>query len=297
MRIDYQALKRFCLSDMESFQSFGDVFNTPDGMFIYKNNDSPVLAVAHLDTVLELRHFYVNTISKDDYIFNAQLDDRLGAYIICDLLPSLGLKHDLLLTEGEEIGRSTAYHFQPSKQYNWAFSFDRKGEDVVTYQYDDKSWVKTIEQSGFKMGNGSFSDIAFLDDLGVKCMNIGTGYHGEHSDLCYARMSELKRQINRFIGFYNTNKDTRFPHVESKGYYKARNTRVESRFGDAWDDGDYTDDLYCKMCGLRIGRHQITDNFWVCDTCFPDIELCQACDSIVFAYQLKDGLCPDCLDY
>src|SRR5688572_4953131 len=157
-------------------------------MYIYQNNNSRILGVAHLDTVLSMNHFYRLKVNQDQIVLNAQLDDRLGAYTLLHLLPSMGLKYDLLLTEGEEMGLSTAAHFKTDKQYNWMFSFDRKGTDVVMYQYESKPLTAALESSKFKIGIGSFSDIAFLDHLGCKGFNVGTGYHGEHSTMCYANM-------------------------------------------------------------------------------------------------------------
>ena len=46
-------------------------------------------------------------------VHSGALDDRLGAYIILDLLPKLGINVDVLLTVGEEQGRSTANFFAP----------------------------------------------------------------------------------------------------------------------------------------------------------------------------------------
>ena len=231
MKINYETLKNICLSPIESFKTLGDVVETKDGIYIYKSRpDSKILAVAHLDTVLSINHFH--KIEGEDIVFNAQLDDRLGVYTLLDLLPGMGVKFDLLLTEGEETGQSTAAYFEGDKKYNWMFSFDRHGEDVVLYQYDDKDSRSLLQESGFKPSLGSFSDIAFLGHLGIKGFNFGTGYEGEHSAMCYANINALKRQAKRFVHFYNANKNTKLNHVNSpvySGYYSHR---------------EY-DDLYC----------------------------------------------------
>src|SRR4030042_4708755 len=176
MKLDYNTMKVRCLADIKAFKALGNVEQTQSGMYIYSDRKSDILAVCHLDTVLSLKHFYINHIGDDDIIFNAQLDDRLGAYVILDLLPKLGLNYDILLTEGEESGQSTAQYFDTIKAYKWAFSFERHGEDAVLYQYHGKDWENALKASGFKIGVGSFYDIAFLEHLGVKCVNIGTGY-------------------------------------------------------------------------------------------------------------------------
>lgn len=292
---NYDLLKQVCLSPIDGFCHLGTVTETRDGIHIYQNNDSPVLAVAHLDSVLDLEHFYVNRINGDDLIFNAQLDDRLGAYTILDVLPKLGINCDVLLTEGEEQGRSTAAHFKAGKSYNWAFSFDRKGEDVVTYQYNGKDWEDALKASKFRVGVGSFSDIAFLGHLGIKCVNIGTGYHGEHDDLCYASANQLERQVKRFEHFYNVNKNVKYPHKETKGGFWGRFGSFGSSRTAVVEYTDY-DGLMCALCHGRTGTQQFENNTWLCAKCWADAEQCTVCEEINYSYDLIDGICYDCIE-
>lgn len=290
MNINYNILKMICNTSISRFESAGQVTQTPDGIYIHKDNNASILGVAHLDTVLDLSHFYVNRINGDDIVLNAQLDDRLGVYTLLSLLPSMGLTFDVLLTEGEEMGRSTAAHFQTDKQYNWIFSFDRRGEGVVLYQYNGKQWESALKRSQFKIDMGSFSDISSMDHMGVKCVNVGTGYHGEHNDLCYASMNELKRQVTRFAHFYHANKDTRFEHT-----YTPLQSRFKSLGSRPWDDDEW-DGLMCCLCKGKTGTMQILDDSWVCGKCWNDVELCTVCNSVQYNYDLTDGICIDCLD-
>lgn len=287
MKVNYRTLEWICKAKIESFESIGTVTDTQDGIHIFKDNNASVLGVAHLDSVLDLNHFYVNYINGDDIVLNAQLDDRLGVYTLLSMLPSLGLNFDVLLTEGEESGRSTARWFKPEKSYNWVFSFDRRGEGVVLYQYSGREWEQALKHSQFRIDQGSFSDISFLDRMGVKCVNVGTGYHGEHNDLCYASMNQYTNQVTKFTHFYAHNKDTRFPHTRT-----PQATRWTPRF---WRD-DSHDGLMCCLCQGRTGIYQIIDDKWVCGKCFIDTELCQSCESICYSYDLIDGLCNDCID-
>lgn len=291
MKIDYKLLKQTCLSGMSQFYQYGVVTTTPDGIYIHKDNGSKILGIAHLDSVLHLKHFYHLKIAGEHLVFNAQLDDRLGAYVLLHILPKMGIKFDLLLTEGEESCRSTAAYFEPSHNYNWMFSFDRHGSDVVMYQYDTPSLRKILKHSGFSCGVGSFSDIVYLDDLGVQGINIGTGYEGEHSNKCYANLDVLGRQVNRFAHFYKHNKDTKMEHTKpvymspsSTSYYPTRYTWM----------GDY-DDLYCYLCNHARGTQRIEEGIWLCDPCFSQADQCQGCGDIFYAYEMTDGLCWDCL--
>jgi hypothetical protein len=279
MKFNYDTLKKMCLAQITDFESLGEVHTTRDGMYIYKSTPkAKILGVAHLDTVLTLNHFHKITIDGQDIVFNAQLDDRLGVYTLLDVLPRLGIQFDLLLTEGEETGRSTSAHFETDKEYNWMFSFDRHGEDVVLYQYDTPSLRQVLQDSKFKIGIGSFSDIAFMEHLGIQGFNIGTGYEGEHDSMCYANMNILARQIARFVDFYQKNKDIPYPHKQ-----------VVSRW--------YTyDDSYCWLCGKNHGIHDIGKDLYLCEACFSEAGQCQDCFEIYYDYELTDGVCIDCLN-
>jgi hypothetical protein len=104
--INLTKLRNRCYAEVTDFYGEGEVSFTASGAYIYKDNGSDILAIAHLDTVQSMKHFYTIDLGGERVVFNAQLDDRLGAYIILDLLPTLGVKCDILLTEGEE---STKY--------------------------------------------------------------------------------------------------------------------------------------------------------------------------------------------
>ena len=214
MKINLETLKTRCNSQIEDYFSQGEVIQTADGPYIYKDNNAKVLAVVHLDTVRNDQWFEVLKLQNDYVIYNTQLDDRLGAYIVLDILPTLGVKCDVLLTTGEEKGRSTALYFEPTKDYNWMFSFDRRGDDVVCYRYEDKELTYLLKDAGFFISSGSFSDICFLEHLQCKGMNFGVGYHNEHTVYCHVKLSETARQLGRFLRFWKANKDKKLPHYE-----------------------------------------------------------------------------------
>lgn len=320
MNINYKLLEKTCKRTIQDFAREGQVTKTPDGILIYRDNPkAKILAVAHLDYVVSLDHFYHLKLGKENVVFNGSLDDRLGVFTLLYLLPQLGIEYDLLLTEGEERGRSTAYYFKPTKDYNWVFSFDRRGQDVVLYQYEAKPIVKALTSARFTIGHGTFSDIVEFDDLGVSCFNVGTGYYSEHSNRHYAVMEELEAQINKFKTFYDKYQDTKFPY-ESIGYspgatglnstssynhaywkqskrdyhYSPDNVGRVGR-GDEWDEGGD----FCDRCGrlkhiddlLELGNGK-----FICEDCLSDYENCQGCDELVLSTNLMDGLCPRCMD-
>lgn len=145
---------------------------------------------------------------------------------------------DILLTEGEECGMSTAEYFDPQKEYKWIVSFDRAGTDVVMYEYEDDYCEDILEEFGFgKCAWGSFSDICWLEHLECKAFNIGVGYKSQHTKLCHADLDDTASQIEKFVTMWEKMKDTHLPHTECK-----------SRFSmTSWKKGkdyDYDEDYY-----------------------------------------------------
>ena len=205
--IDADRLRKVCGMRVEDFAGHGECVPTPEGNYVFCDQGERVLGVAHLDTVLPGTHF----TSDGDRVFSPALDDRLGVYLLSDLLPLLGVKFDLLLTDGEERGCSTARWFVPPRSYNWMFSFDRAGIDVVLHQYDKPANRRLLHQSGFHIGVGSYSDIANLDFLGCAGFNFGCGYHYQHKPNCYADLSETREMVARFVRFWSRHRQRLLP--------------------------------------------------------------------------------------
>jgi len=200
-----------------AFLAEGKVFNSPRGSYIFRDTGSKVLGVAHLDTVFDVRrhdHFGIVKGTGLEAVVCPHLDDRLGAYILLDLLPSLGITLDVLLTDGEEACMSTAALFEPPRQYHWVVEFDRRGTDVVLYQYDDPKLRRVLRRYGLNAGQGSFSDITSLDHLGVKCLNFGCGYDDAHTLWCHANLRDTALQVDRFRRFYKDWQNTKLPHSD-----------------------------------------------------------------------------------
>ena len=222
-----EKLRQRCLAPIEAYFTEGQVTDTPDGPYVFQDNGANVLAVAHLDTVRQDRHFGVLR-GKPDTLYNCQLDDRLGAWIALDELPRRGIAVDVLLTTGEEECRSTAAHFRPGKDYNWVVGFDRAGSDVVTYDYESREWLDALEFAGNDVGWGSYSDIAELGHLDIQGVNWGIGYHDNHGRKSHCFLSEMKQAVDRFAEFYADYHGDRFPTpmMEYAGEYD-RQTEVD----------------------------------------------------------------------
>lgn len=208
-----------CRMNIVDFEAEGEVTMNRNGLrHIFKDRGADILAVAHLDTVQSQKRFSVDGMT----VYSPQLDDRAGVFTIMDLL--IDLDYDILLTEGEETGQSTAQFFRTDKKYKWMFEFDRTGYDCVMYQFDTPFLRRRLENVGIKPGNGSFSDIAYLGHLGCSGINMGVGYYNYHSLDSWLRLDHLLYQAGLFRQFYKENKNT---------YYHFRNA--------------------CKTCGSTEG--------------------------------------------
>jgi hypothetical protein len=212
---DEETMQWCLMADDLDFATYGELVDVPgakgEDFYIYKDNGADVLAVAHLDSVEEKqRFFYITDDARlGDIVCSPALDDRLGVYVILELLPKLGIKTDILLTVGEEHGNSTGRSFvvPTGKRYNWMFQFDRTGTDVVMYQYETEQRRKLLASVNAVIGRGSFSDIVSLGKLGCAGFNWGVGYHDYHGPRAWASLHELIIQVTRFMRFHERYQD------------------------------------------------------------------------------------------
>lgn len=218
---DQKALARICeLPERRFGREFGMQRTMiagrrgPENFYFHRDNGSNVLAVAHLDTVAmrSARKAHFLQTEAGLVVYSRALDDRLGAYVILELLPKLGITYDALLTVGEESGMSTAEFFKTPKQYDWLIEFDRGGTDVVMYQYENSEVSQMVRKAGAKVGGGSFSDICYLDHLGIKGFNWGVGYRDYHGPRAHAYLDDTFLMVAKYLRFHEQNKGTAMPH-------------------------------------------------------------------------------------
>lgn len=296
MNIDYRAMKKICLAPIDSFNRYAQPFDTKDGKMFYKDNGSDVLAVAHLDSVSTCDHFTTLTVKGTPWVINAQLDDRLGAYTILELLPSMNITMDWLLTEGEEVGKSTAAYFKPPKKYNWMVEFDRHGSDVVHYQFGTEHLIKRLRRAGFTgIQHGMRSDIAYLDNLGCCGFNVGVGYMDEHSDWAKANMLVYENQMEKFIDFYAKFNGMHFKY-ELKPIKPIKTEVVTAYKGCYWGYNDkghgwesYTRE-FCANCGDQLYYNE----FDLCIKCRATHAICKICEKPANKSTLLNGACLKC---
>lgn len=261
--LDYERMKEVCLAPIDSFEQYGIRTETKTGPYFYKDNGADILFVAHLDSVVGSDHFFVTPLDENETIvWCATLDDRLGAYLGIDFLWRLGLKYDLLLTTGEETGRSTAKGFDlpEGKVYNWMFSFDRAGDDAVHYQYNDKEWLDALKAVGYDMKHGSYSDIASLTEIGVCGVNIGVGYQNYHDVKAWASMKDMLTNVKKLQSFCALYQQTRFPFTTKTYTYNYPRYDTEPFDLEEWRKRNgYSDRLHSVPA--RTGNTKI-DSKW-----------------------------------
>lgn len=242
---DQEMLAKVCETHEEEFDTefgFEPTFlpdeKYPDNYYYFKDNGSKILAVGHLDTVMpeDRRAATFAQTEAGPVIHSGALDDRLGVYVITQLLPMLGIETDILLTVGEESGCSTAQHFNPppDKEYNWMIEFDRGGTDVVMYQYHDSETARLVRNAGAVVGNGIFSDIAYLEHLGIKGFNWGVGYQDYHGPRSHAYLHDTFMMVAQFLRFYLINEDNYLYHEQDT------RQRWGSYRGGLWGAGGYS---------------------------------------------------------
>lgn len=262
------------------------IWKTKHGPLVHLSTGvSRVLGVAHLDTVDFRDNYTISGVRLDNfgsagrhgrffrpakqpipapethcdrYVSKCpQLDDRLGAWVLLELLPSLGVATDVLLTDSEEVGQSTAQYFAEkcSQEYNWIYSFDRAGSDVVCYTYETPELVELLEEVGFAVGHGSYSDICYLTSLGVSGANFGTGYHSQHTPHCYADLLETINSAKRFQHFYRENKGSRLdysPPIIKPLFRREPVSWLPYDLPTSCNADDLDDINYCTDCGNEL---------------------------------------------
>jgi hypothetical protein len=265
--IDMQQLRKRCTMPIEAFSKEFTEYATPDKhrYWFRETPGAKILFVGHLDVVdvvAKMQHFEVANIPGVPLLFNAWLDDRLGVYIGADLLPSLGVKCDVLLTENEEKCASTAKDFNTEKEYNWMFMFDRSGEDVVMYEYHNEANAALLRAVGYTVSRGSYSCIRELEHLGCSGFNFGTGYYDNHGKMGYANLAHTSASVNKFVKFYNKHANTALPYEPAPAV-----VYTSAWYGKGWENDHLgTRTATCESCGDKAWTGDIAD-FGMCYRC------------------------------
>jgi len=231
-------------------------YKTKEGKrFWYRDNGAKVLFVGHTDTVQPNGVFQPVKFKSDTWIFSPTHDDRLGLHVGLDYLTKCKLKFDILLTDDEEKGKSTALWFDPPKKYNWMFMFDRKGTGAVTYQYSTEQLRYKLGKYNFETSWGGYSCIRDLEHLGCSGINFGVGYHNNHSENAYASVNELRSQLRKFVDFFKEYQYVRMPH--EAGYQRF----AEAVNYNSWDYRKEDREINSPYIGPRRLNEKLDESY------------------------------------
>lgn len=286
--INIKQLNKRSLQTYKDFAKMGVTINTPDGQLTYIDNGANILGVAHLDS-LQPKGKCWRYDKANGKVYNPVVDDRLGVHILLDVLPRYGIKFDVLLTDGEEQGRSTAQYFESgARPYNWMFQFDRMGTDVVMYEYYTRKLARKIEgQFKVKVDYGLFSDICFLNQLGVKGFNWGCGYYDNHGPTAYFKPKQTNQMIKKFVQFYREYSGEYLEHKEEDDYLPLPLYKPTKQYTHDYAQWDMQQ---CPTCQALLGYADTVCPF--CNTNLEHDNTCISCgkllDSTSYPY------CPTC---
>ena len=192
--------------------------------YLYFKGSTPVLLVAHLDTVH--KRLPQKIIIEEDCICAKEGiggDDRCGIYAILEILKT----HDIsvLFCEDEESGCIGAEKFVKTElckklygSFKYIMEFDRQGyEDAVYYDCDNRELKEFISSTEYwTEKEGIYSDVLVLGPaLGSAYVNLSCGYFNQHTKEEYVIPSVIDRCIREAVKLLNkTNEYKYFTYQE-----------------------------------------------------------------------------------
>lgn len=186
--------------------------------FLYAEGSTPLLLVAHLDTVHRALPETICYSADGTSMMSPQGiggDDRAGVYMILRLIQRVHCH--VLFCEDEETGGHGARAFTKSgikPDVNYIVELDRTGSnDAVFYQCRNRQFERHINSFGFQTAFGSFSDISILaPKLDLAAVNLSTGYYHAHQPGEYVQLDKVEELIGRVEKLLQK-KTERFPYA------------------------------------------------------------------------------------
>lgn len=274
--MDLELLEKFCKMGHDEFRDPIGISYTGDGVLSLIDNNADILGVAYIGEEYPEEVFFSKN-KKVGQVWSPVLRQRLGAHILINELPALGVEADILIVSDNSLGSSNADVFFGATEYNWMFSFDLPKTGVALYEYENDHLVAELQSRGFVVRDDP--EYAAIEDLwfmGVAGFNFGNGILGE-GKFANLLIRLAEKQMHRFVRFYRALAGQMFeydPADQFDNEVLATNT----------DDGDIYD-----FSGPK--SFESYDDCSFCDGIFPSEEL-------VFVRGIGDGvwLCNDCLE-
>ncbi len=226
------------------------------GRFLLVPGDSPVLLIAHLDTVHRVPVKTICSSKCGNILMSPQGiggDDRCGVYGIVKVHEASEQKPWLLFTCDEEIGGRGADAFCAAYQkqelpeglneLKMLIELDRRGKnDAVYYSCKNPKFEEYITEKGFRTDFGTFSDISCLGPtLGVAAVNLSCGYYNAHTLHEFINRKHLNATVRKVIEMVSEAAEPNFPKYE---FIRAQN--------DPYIFHDYWYDPYADWYGSEV---------------------------------------------
>jgi len=241
-----------------------------------------ILLVAHIDTVLRP----TKPRFKKKRIKARGLDDRLGVYMAMSILSEMSDVVDVLITDDEEIGQSTA-SMVPTEDlagYNCIIELDRAGTDFVHYDLADDDLIDAYTEFADE-GFGFGSDIGHLKSPSCGCINVGIGYYKQHAKDSYAKTEDFVKayhDVKKFIGKYqDVHFKAHIPAPMPKYSGKYNNYGSSANYYNRYYNDIYKDDYYYGTKKLEKKEEKIP----YCEECGTEL---------FFLDEIEQGFCTIC---
>lgn len=198
---EFEIFENICrMSQKQLHKGLKDIFSDMYGQravinkekYLYIQGTTPVLLVAHLDTVFKAPNREIYFDPDKNVIWGGATglgaDDRAGVFGIIWLISCYEFRPHILFVEDEEIGghgsiNAVKDNIINPEQFKYVIELDRaNAKDCVFYDCANVPFMKYVESFGFDTAHGTFSDISILCPAwGVAGVNLSVGYQNEHS--------------------------------------------------------------------------------------------------------------------
>lgn len=207
-------------------KNYNKVVATED--YVYAVGDIPIALVAHLDTVFSWPPENIFFDKNQKIVWSPEglgADDRAGVFAIFKILQT-GLRPHIIFTTDEERGGLGASALVDNKKcpfenLNYIIELDRRGsDDCVFYDCDNPEFSNYISNFGFKVQQGSFSDISFIcPEWKIAGVNLSIGYYNEHSLKEYLKIEETYATIEKVKNMLQEVNIPKFEYIEKINSY------------------------------------------------------------------------------
>jgi len=231
--------------------------------YLYAKGKIPILLVAHVDTVFAKPPQKIFFDRKYRVFFSPDglgADDRAGVFGIIKII-SRGFRPYLLFTDLEESGAIGAHNFvnREKPEFNAIFALDRKGEnEAAIYNCDSEELNEILNEYGFKIVTGSFSDISVIcPKFGIAGANLSAGFYENHTRYEYFDENALTKTIEKLSAILENPPEKPILYVPKPiPVFRCK----------SWENLEK-----CALCGEEAELYEL-DGEKICAICFYYIE-------------------------